>query len=214
MNLPTTAAMPGADAAPQQGVAAALAAPGALTDRVHALYSYATTSNLSYVLAAAMFGVLFYGDVSTVVLAGWATVFVLVIAGRAWTAWSYNRVAPSDDAASLVWLRYWNVGTLASGALWGAAAWLFYGHGEALHQLAMVLVIYAFCVGSTPLLGWQRTIFFAYIGLSLVPTIVKVWQTGGAGSGGLALVAVLILAMTVRLGRNYRDSFGELVELK
>jgi hypothetical protein len=140
-------------------------------------------------------------------------VFVLVIAGRAWTAWSYHRVAPSDDAASVVWLRAWNIGTLASGALWGAAAWLFYGHGEPLHQLAMVLVIYAFGVGSTPLLGWQRTIFFAYIGLTLVPTIARVWQVGGPGSLGLVVVSVLILAMTVRLGRNYAISFGELVEL-
>ncbi|HVO06706.1 MAG TPA: hybrid sensor histidine kinase/response regulator [Burkholderiaceae bacterium] len=204
---------PGADA-PSPGVAAALAAPGALADRVHALYSYATTSNLSYMLAAVMFVVLFHGDVAGAVLGSWAGVFVAVIALRAWTAWSYQRAAPSDDAASLSWLRAWNVGTLASGALWGAAAWLFYGHGEPLHQLAMVLVIYAFCVGSTPLLGWQRSIFFAYIGLSLVPTIVRVWQVGGPGSQGLALVAVLILAMTVRLGRNYRDSFGELVELK
>jgi signal transduction histidine kinase len=204
---------PGADA-PSPGVAAALAAPGALADRVHALYSYATTSNLSYMLAAVMFVVLFHGDVAGAVLGSWAGVFVAVIGLRAWTAWSYQRAAPSDDAASLSWLRAWNVGTLASGALWGAAAWLFYGHGEPLHQLAMVLVIYAFCVGSTPLLGWQRTIFFAYIGLSLVPTIVRVWQVGGPGSQGLALVAVLILAMTVRLGRNYRDSFGELVELK
>ncbi|HSC00960.1 MAG TPA: hybrid sensor histidine kinase/response regulator, partial [Burkholderiaceae bacterium] len=195
-------------------LAAALAAPGALTDRVHALYSYATTSNLSYMLAAVMFVVLFYGDVATAVLGSWAAVFVAVIALRAWTAWSYQRAAPSEDAASLGWLRAWNAGTLASGALWGAAAWLFYGHGEPLHQLAMVLVIYAFCVGSTPLLGWQRAIFFAYIGLSLAPTIVKVWQVGGPGSTGLAAVAVLILAMTVRLGRNYRDSFGELVELK
>ena len=206
--------MPGTAAAPSPDVAGVLTAPGALTDRVHALFSYATTSNLSYVLAAVMFVVLFKGDVSPLVLGGWGGVFVLVIAGRAWTAWSYQRAAPSDDAASVLWLRAWNAGTLASGALWGAAAWLFYGHGEPLHQLAMVLVIYAFCVGSTPLLGWQRSIFFAYIGLSLVPTLLRVWQVGGPGSMGLVAVAVLILAMTVRLGRNYRDSFGELVELK
>src|SRR5262245_26352112 len=111
------------DGAPSPGVAAALTAPGALADRVHALYSYATTSNMSYVLAAVMFVVLFHGDVRTEVLVSWAVVFVVVIAGRAWTAWSYQRAAPSDDAASLSWLRAWNAGTLASGALWGAAAW-------------------------------------------------------------------------------------------
>jgi len=48
----------------------------------------------------------------------------------------------------------------------------------------------------------------------LVPTIARVILVGGPGMEGLAAVAVLILAMTVRLGRNYRDSFGELVELK
>jgi signal transduction histidine kinase/CheY-like chemotaxis protein len=200
--------------APSPGVAAALTAPGALADRVRALFSYATTTNLSYVLAAAVFVVLFRGDVSHWILGGWAGVFAVVLSARGWTAWAFQRRAPNDDAASVKWLRAWNQGTLASGALWGAAGWFFYGHGEPLHQLAMVLVIYAFCVGSTPLLGWQRSIFFAYIGLSLVPTIARMLLVGGPGSTGLAAVAVLILAMTVRLGRNYRDSFGELVELK
>lgn len=210
-----TAAAPAAtDAAPSPGIAAALTAPGALADRVHALFSYAATTNLSYVLAAVTFVALFKDAVSPWILGGWALVFAVVIAARGWTVWSYRRVSPADDAASVHWLRAWNLGTLASGALWGAAGWLFYGQGEPLHQLAMVLVIYAFCVGSTPLLGWQRSIFFAYIGLSLVPTILSVILVGGPGMVGLAAVAVLILAMTVRLGRNYRDSFGELVELK
>ncbi len=210
-----TAAAPAApEAAPSPGIAAALTAPGALADRVHALFSYAATTNLSYVLAAVTFIALFRGAVSPWILGGWAFVFALVMAARGWTVWSYRRASPADDVASVHWLRAWNLGTLASGALWGSAGWLFYGHGEPLHQLAMVLVIYAFCVGSTPLLGWQRSIFFAYIGLSLVPTIARVILVGGPGMVGLAAVAVLILAMTVRLGRNYRDSFGELVELK
>ena len=55
--------MAAAEGAPSPGVAAALTAPGALTDRVRALFSYATTTNMSYVLAAAMFVVLFKGDV-------------------------------------------------------------------------------------------------------------------------------------------------------
>jgi two-component system, sensor histidine kinase len=214
MNSTATATAATPESAPSPGVAAALTAPGALADRVHALFSYAATTNLSYVLAAVTFVALFRGAVSPWILGGWAVVFAIVIAARGWTVWSYRRASPADDVASVHWLRAWNLGTLASGALWGAAGWLFYGHGEPLHQLAMVLVIYAFCVGSTPLLGWQRSIFFAYIGLSLVPTIARVILVGGPGMVGLAAVAVLILAMTVRLGRNYRDSFGELVELK
>src|SRR5262245_26784610 len=112
------------DVSPEPGVATALTAPGALTDRVHALFSYATTTNLSYVLAAGMFVLLFREDVSPWVLGGWAGAFAFVVAGRAWIAWSYSRAAPSDDAASVGWLRAWNVGTLASGALWGAAGLL------------------------------------------------------------------------------------------
>jgi len=202
------------DASASPGTALAQAAPGTLTDRVRALFSYAGTTNLSYLLAALMFVWLFRGAVPDVMLAGWGTVFAVVLAGRSWLALAFARAAPSDDAQSRRWLQGWNLGTLSSGALWGAAAWLFYGHGEPLHQLAMVLVIYAFCVGSTPLLAWQRTIFLAYVGLSLVPTIARIALQGGTGSTGLAIVAVLILLMTVRLGRNYRDTFGELVELK
>jgi two-component system, sensor histidine kinase len=203
------------DAAEPRGAAeAVLAVPGTLTDRVRALFSYAGTTNLSYLLAALMFLWLFHGAVHEWVLTGWGIVFAVVLLGRSWLALAYARTAPQDDAQSQRWLRGWNLGTLASGALWGSAAWLFYGQGEPLHQLAMVLVIFAFCVGSTPLLAWQRGIFLAYVGLSLVPTITRIALQGGPGGMGLTAVAVLILLMTVRLGRNYRDTFGELVELK
>ncbi len=202
------------DAAERRGAEAVLAVPGTLTDRVHALYSYAGTTNLSYLLAALMFLWLFHGAVHEWVLTGWGVVFAVVLLGRSWLALAYARTAPQDDTQSQRWLRGWNVGTLSSGALWGSAAWLFYGHGEPLHQLAMVLVIFAFCVGSTPLLAWQRGIFLAYVGLSLAPTITRIALQGGPGGLGLTAVSVLILLMTVRLGRNYRDTFGELVELK
>ena len=202
------------DAAERRGAEAVLAVPGTLTDRVHALFSYAGTTNLSYLLAALMFLWLFHGAVHEMVLTGWGIVFAVVLLGRSWLALAYARTAPRDDAQSRRWLRGWNLGTLASGALWGSAAWLFYGQGESLHQLAMVLVIFAFCVGSTPLLAWQRGIFLAYVGLSLAPTITRIALQGGPGGLGLTAVSVLILLMTIRLGRNYRDTFGELVELK
>ena len=176
--------------------------------------SYAGTTTLSYVLAGVTLAWLFRGAVGEPVLWGWAAVFALVVLGRALVAMAYSRASPADDLASLQWLRRWNLGTLASGALWGVTGWLFYGQGEPLHYLAMVMVIFAFCVGSTPMLGWQRTIFLAYVGLSLAPTIARVVMHGGPGSMGLTVVAVLITAMTIRLGRNYRDTFGELVELK
>jgi hypothetical protein len=47
---------------------------------------------------------------------------------------------PDEELKALHW-RAWHRGTLASGGLWGAADWLFYGHGEPLQRLAMVLVI-------------------------------------------------------------------------
>jgi signal transduction histidine kinase len=187
---------------------------GVMTDRVHALFSYSGTTMVSYLLAAVMVVLLFRGAAPPVALWGWTGLFACVLLGRGWLAWAYARAAPSDDAASARWLGWWNLGTLASGALWGTAAWLFYGQGEPLHQLALVLVIYAFSVGSTPLLAWQQKIFFAYIGLSLVPTIAIMVAQGGPGSVGLTAVAVLIFAMTARLGRNYRNTFEELLELK
>ncbi|MFO1217109.1 MAG: ATP-binding protein [Burkholderiaceae bacterium] len=193
---------------------AVLAAPGALTDRVRALMSYAGTTTLSYLLAGLTLAWLFHRAVAGPILWGWAAVFALVVLWRAVVARAYGRAQPADDLASLAWLRRWNLGTLASGALWGVTGWVFYGQGEVLHHMAMVMIIFAFCVGSTPMLGWQRTIFLAYVGLSLAPTLARIVMVGGPGSTGLIVASVLITAMTIRLGRNYRDTFGELVELK
>ena len=104
---------------PVAAEAAVLAAPGALTDRVRSLFSYAGTTNLSYVLAAVTLGLLFKDAVSPWALGAWSLAFAVVLLGRSWMAWSYLRAAPADDAASARWLKGWNLGTLASGALWG-----------------------------------------------------------------------------------------------
>jgi two-component system, sensor histidine kinase len=206
MNLPAAIDAPSA--------AAARRAPGALADRVRALFSYAGTTLVGNLLGALVLLALFSGSAPTATLWGWTVAFALLWIGRALLARAYARAAPADDAASRRWIKPWNAGTLASGCLWGAAAWLFYGHGQVLHQLALVLVVYSFCVGSIPLLASQQRVFIAFIALAFVPTIVRIATFGGPGSLALAGVMLLIFAMTARLGRNYRSSFDDLVVLK
>lgn len=70
------------DTSPVTADAAVLAAPGALTDRVHALFSYAGTTNLSYLLAATTLVLLFKGAVSPWSLGAWSLVFAAVLLGR------------------------------------------------------------------------------------------------------------------------------------
>ena len=60
---------------------------------------------------------------------------------------------------------------LVAGALWGAAAWLFYPYGSGPQQIALVLVVYTFCVASVPILAPQFPLFVVFVTLVFVPAI-------------------------------------------
>ncbi|MBC7974565.1 MAG: hybrid sensor histidine kinase/response regulator [Myxococcales bacterium] len=103
---------------------------------------------------------------------------------------------------------------LASGALWGAAAWLFFPYGSGLHQLALVLVTYTFCVACVPILAPQFRLFLVFVLLVFVPAIVRVALLGSSLSWELASVMTVAMGMTILLGRTYRDSFDKVTALK
>lgn len=194
--------------------AAGTAPAGALTDRVQSLYSYLGTTLAGNLLGALVLAWLFWGVAPHDRVTGWVISFSLVWFWRLWLAIAYRRAAPTDDRANGRWLRLWNVGTLGSGLVWGASAWLFFGAGDSLHQVVLVLVIYSYCVGAVPILATQWTVFLLFIGFAFVPTIIRLATGGDADGPAVAVVIVLVFIMTATLGRNYRHTFEHLVETK
>jgi signal transduction histidine kinase/CheY-like chemotaxis protein len=122
-----------------------------------------------------------------------------------------------DAGAGLLrrWRTSWRVLVLLQGAMWGLAGWLFWSYGTPYHRVALLLVVYSYCMGSVQLLASQPRLFLGFIGLVLTPTIVRVasddslpWHLPLAG------ILTLLFFMSVLMARTFRNALGQAVWLK
>ncbi len=144
----------------------------------------------------------------------------LLIAGALWLVRAahfarYRARRDADATTLLAWRRSWRALVLAQGAVWPLAVWWFWGLGSPFHQIALVLIAYSYTLGSVQLLATQPAMFVAFIGLVLVPIIVRVasdktqpwhWELSG--------ILALLLAITWLMGRTYRDALSQALLLK
>ncbi|HEY2188215.1 MAG TPA: HAMP domain-containing sensor histidine kinase, partial [Caldimonas sp.] len=185
-----------------------------LRDHVRGTFAYNRTSLAGHAVGAIIVEMVFAGVAPRTLRIVWGIAFALVWLARAWLGVRFARDEPATIAGLQSRLRTWQAGTIASGALWGAAAWFFSPYGGGLHQLALVLVVYTFCVASVPILAPQFRLFAFFVVLVFVPAIVRVALQDAALSWEVAGVMTVAMAMTMTLGRNYRESFDSIVGLK
>jgi signal transduction histidine kinase len=185
-----------------------------LRDQVRGTFAFNRTSLVGHFVGALVIELVFANAAPTMLRLGWGVLFGLLWLTRVGLAVRFARAEPSTTAGLLTRLRVWQAGVLASGALWGAAAWLFYGYGGAPSQIALVLVVYTFCVASVPILAPQFGIFLSFVLLIFVPAVAAVAVQHGDLSWQLAIVMAVAMGMIMVLARNYRESFDRNVELK
>ncbi|HEY2558283.1 MAG TPA: ATP-binding protein [Caldimonas sp.] len=219
-----TAALSGATAAPPAVDGVDTPAPPAgvppvdgtllLLDHVRGTFAFNRTSLAGHAIGAIVVEIVFANAAPRTLRIVWGAAFAIVWLVRAWLAVLFSRDEPTTSLGLERRLRAWHAGVLASGALWGLAAWLFSPYGGGLHQLALVLVVYTFCVASVPILGPQFRLFVFFVVLVFVPAIVRVALQDAALSWQVAGVMTVAMGMTMLLGRNYRESFDSIVGLK
>jgi signal transduction histidine kinase len=185
-----------------------------LRDKARAMFSYNLTSLAGHLVGAIVVEAVF-ADVAPMHLrVGWGAAFGTLWLLRVALAWHFSRDKPATLEALRTRLRVWIVGILMSAAMWGAAAWSFYPYGGALQQIALILVVYTFCVACVPILAPQFGLYLGFVGLVYLPAIARVAQHSGALGVQTAVVMFIAMAMTLVLGRNYRAAFDKLSRLQ
>jgi len=185
-----------------------------LRDHVRGTFAFNSTSLAGHAIGAIIVEIV-YADVAPRTLRVlWGIAFALVWLARLWLALRFARDEPTTVAGLARRLRTWQAGVLASGVLWGIAAWFFAPYGTGLHQLALVIIVYTFCVACVPILAPQFALFVLFVVLVFVPAIARVALQGDVLSWQAAIVMTVAMAMTMLLGRNYRQSFESIVGLK
>lgn len=185
-----------------------------LPDHVRNLYTYTSSSLVGNLIGATVIVLLYAGIAVPAALILWCLGFAAVWIYRAWIAARFRAVQLRSDTDFPRWRRLWLAGVLASGALWGAAAWLFYGAGGSIQQIGLIITVYSYCVASVPVLADQQRAFLTFLGLCFLPTIARIAAEHTLYSYELAGVLLLAMGMTALLGRNYRQAMDRVIELK
>ena len=130
--------------------------------------------------------------------------------------WRYRRASEHDDDAALHgWRKGWRILVVAQGAMWGVAAWLFWGLGEPYHRLALLLVVYSYCLGAVQLLAGQWLLYLALSTVVVLPAIARVasdaaqpwhWQMAG--------VMLLLFVLALLMSRTAGTALRQAIEMK
>ena len=185
-----------------------------LRDHARGTFAFNRTSLAGHAIGAIIIEMIFADVAPRAPRLVWGLLFAVVWLVRAWLALRLERSEPTEAADLERQLRVWQGGVLASGALWGAAAWLFSPYGTGLHLLALVLVTYTFCVACVPILAPQYRLFVIFVLLIFVPSIARMALRDTTVSWEVAAVMTVAMAMTMLLGRTYRESFDKVTALK
>ena len=185
-------------------------------DQLRAVAVQTPASLTGNAVGLALLGAVFWPWADRRVLLAWLACGALLWLLRLAHHLRHQRGGNRVDAASVrAWHAGWRLLVVAQGAVWGTAAWLFWGLGEPFHGLALLLVVFTYCLGAVQLLAGQWRVFLAFVAVVLLPAVVRVasddsqpwhWQMAG--------VMLLLFALAVLMGRLAGTALGQAIRLK
>ncbi len=194
---------------------AASARPRGDVDHLRALFVQTPATLVGYLLGAAVITWLFWALAPSAQMLGWLAALALLWFVRLAHYLRFLRNRRADDATLLKWRRSWRVLVLLQGSLWGLAGWMFWGLGTPYQRLALILVVYSYCVSSVQLLATQPKIFLSFITIVFAPAIVRIASdTTQPGHVQLAVIATILFCSTVLMVRTYGNALGLAISLK
>jgi signal transduction histidine kinase/CheY-like chemotaxis protein len=187
-------------------------------DHIRALYVQTPASLTGNGVGLVLMALIFWPLAPRAQMAAWLAVGALLWLLRVAHYVRYLQYSARQEATEdrlRQWRSSWKALVLAQGAMWGVAAWLFWGLGTPYHGISLILIVYTYCLGSVQLLATQPRVFLGFISLVLLPIIVRVASdTAQPWHAQLAGILVLLFAITVLMARTYGTALGQAISLK
>lgn len=136
-----------------------------------------------------------WGMLPAWLLLGW---FALMQANQGWRFLLYRRFRrieiPTGEHHS--WGRYWAVGATISGVLWGIASASFFLPESPIHQLILMITIFAITGTGVALLAPHPASFYGFLLPTVLPMIARnAWE----GDALHLLAALIVFVMTLSI---------------
>jgi signal transduction histidine kinase len=187
---------------------------GALPEEVRSAWDYMPATLAGNLAGALVVLVLFRAHAPAAVMLPWLAVFAALWVGRLAMTRAFRRANPATQADWQAWRLRWNVTSLASGALWGLTAWIFYDLAGPEERTGLIITVYSFCIAAVPVMSTQPRLFLGFAALCFVPMAGRIAIEGDTPSLRVAGILLLIFALTLLLARNYRQALQRAIDLK
>ena len=104
------------------------------------------------------------------------------------------------------WARRWVLQAALAGALWGAAAPLFFSPDDPTHQIVLVAVVLGVAFGSLTLYATHRPALLSFLPLALLPLTGRLVAEGSPSYYAAAVIMLVLLVIAYLFGRNYSSA--------
>ncbi|MFO1287085.1 MAG: hybrid sensor histidine kinase/response regulator [Rubrivivax sp.] len=189
--------------------------PSGDVDHLRALFVQTPATLIGYLLGAAVITWLFWPLAPAAQMLGWLAAVAVLWLARLAHYLRFRRNPSADEETLVGWRTSWRALVLLQGSLWGVAGWMFWGLGTPYQRLALILVVYSYCVSSVQLLATQPEIFLGFITLVFAPAIVRIASdTTQPGHVQLAVIAAILFFSTVLMVRTYGSALALAISLK
>ena len=175
----------------------------ARADQVAALYARRHLTSLSMGFGALLLCTVLWDHVAVTAMAVWLALIAINQTWRAALARAWRQRRPGAAAATR-WGRYWVVGSVLAGALWGAAGWVAFPDSPQTEAL-LIVCLFGVVLGGLNLTAVYRPSFYGFVLPALVPLIIRVAWVGDAVHAYTAAVMSVVLAFVLGCGHRLND---------
>jgi signal transduction histidine kinase/CheY-like chemotaxis protein len=184
-------------------------------EQIRTLLHQTTAFLIGNLIGMVVLAGMFWSYAPRAVVLGWFCAASVVWGARLMHYLRFARTPDPGIQTLLGWGRSWHALVLMQGALWGVAAWAFYGRGTTFHTVGLIVTIYSFCVAAVHILSIRQSIFLSFVALALGTTMVRVASdTSQPWHWQLAGILALFLVMTALMGRAHRRAVAATMALK
>ncbi len=188
--------------------------PAVFAAQLRALYLGSRTSIPFGVIIGAFLVWAYWHAVEPLPLLGWFGTLVMVSAARAYAMVKTPRAVAMDAPLTLRSYRVMLVGVLAAALVWSSTSVIVLDPAQSESRLMLGLLLCGICAGASGTLGARLQIALLFIGIVMVPFMLRELMVGDATAIRLGLLALLLMVGMAMVVRNVSNTFQAAEELR
>ena len=181
-------------------------------ERLRMVYANLPVALAVSLTAACLLTALLYGTASKAELLSWLAAGSLISSARYADCRQFRRAPGSRGGKG--WTLRFELGTAASGLVWGMASALFFPQGDFPHQIFIIFVLAGVCAGAMTAYGAMKRCYLLFVIPVMLSLLLRLMAAHNQIHYLMAGLAVLFLAVVTRAATEMDRTIGNVLKVR